>query len=124
MALKMRTRKRLILVLTCAVALTQAGSNAPAQKATSGSLSGRVTDQRGAWIPDATITAISGGRRWVAISGDEGRYSLILPPGKYKIVVDTGGFYSFRKRGIRIVGGADRMLDVMLKGILNDSRHP
>ena len=61
-----------------------------AQTASTGALSGTVTDATGATIPNVTVTAMNtgtGGSRTVA-TGTDGTYNLtLLPPGTYRVKI-------------------------------------
>jgi hypothetical protein len=77
-------------------------------QAETGSISGNVTDQTGAIIPQATVTATSvatGAARTVQ-TGSEGQYLIPeLTPGVYKITVASSGFASFTASAEVTVGG-------------------
>ena len=66
-----------------------------AQSASTGSLSGIITDPSGAVIPKAevTVTNIATGQSHTSKSGLDGAYRVsLLPPGKYKVTVSMAGF--------------------------------
>jgi len=66
-----------------------------AQSASTGSLSGMITDPSGAVIPKAevTVTYIATGQSHTSTSGLDGAYRFsLLPPGKYKVTVSRAGF--------------------------------
>ena len=66
-----------------------------AQTGTSGQIAGSVTDQNGAVVPDATITAMqleTGSKRTLTTSAD-GNYSLVnLAIGTYRLTITKTGF--------------------------------
>jgi hypothetical protein len=68
-----------------------------AQTASTGAISGTITDTSGAVIPNVTITAVStvnGSTRTVTTSSD-GSYSVsLLSPGTYKLKFEASGFNS------------------------------
>jgi len=57
-----------------------------------GSISGVVTDQQGAVVPGATISASGGGVRREARSNPDGTFTLPMPPGRYELRVESRGF--------------------------------
>ena len=87
----MRSR---VIVLALAVCF---GTHAAAfaQGNTTGSISGRITDQQGGVLPGVAVTATSphlqGSR--TAITSEHGDYLLaFLPPGEYSVAMELGGF--------------------------------
>ena len=76
----------IILVCCTAAALAQAGM---------GGISGLVTDQSGAIVPGATVTAqdLANGTRLSTVSSGAGLYSFVsLTPGTYQLTFDMKGF--------------------------------
>ncbi len=70
-------------------------TSASAQQTDNGSLSGAVTDQNGALVPGAAVTATSleTGLKRQATANDEGRWTIAaLKPGNYEITVTAAGF--------------------------------
>jgi hypothetical protein len=66
-----------------------------AQTAGTGALRGTVTDQSGAVVPNATITATNPdtGQARTATTGADGTYTFsLLPPGNYKVKFEAPGF--------------------------------
>src|SRR5436190_23531431 len=81
-----------------ALSLALFATSAFAQTTTTGSIEGMVTDPNGAAIKGATVTATSPNliSKQTATTGDDGRYQILqLPPGKYKVSVDAGGFAKY-----------------------------
>src|SRR5688572_20431266 len=69
-----------------------------AQSNTTGTISGRVTDQQGGVLPGVTVTATSpslqGAR--TAITSEHGDFILpFLPPGEYGVTIELSGFTPF-----------------------------
>jgi outer membrane receptor protein involved in Fe transport len=69
-----------------------------AQSNTTGTISGRVTDQQGGVLPGVTVTATSpslqGAR--TAITSEHGDFILpFLPPGEYGVTIELSGFAPF-----------------------------
>jgi len=66
-----------------------------AQTATTGALSGTVTDATGAVIANATITVSSTGtsQTRTTMTGSDGSYKIgLLPPGNYRVKFEVSGF--------------------------------
>src|SRR5881394_3421450 len=81
-----------------ALSLALVATSAFAQTTTTGSIEGMVTDPNGAAVKGATVTATSPNliSSQTATTKDDGRYQIgNLPPGKYKVTVDAGGFAKF-----------------------------
>jgi hypothetical protein len=83
----------------------------------SGQVSGIVTDQGGASVPGATLTAtnIETGVARSTVSSSAGLYTFTgLRPGEYQVNVGVSGFRSARRDGIRVETGLTRQLDFQL----------
>lgn len=68
-------------------------------------ISGVVTDNTGAVVPGATVTArnLGTGFERVAVSADGGRYALLsLPPGPYRVTVELAGFTTMVREGFEL----------------------
>jgi hypothetical protein len=81
----------------CALALLWSLAAPPSafSQATSGEITGRVADQAGAVLPDATVTAQNEetGFSSTATTNNAGEYTLtLLPPGSYTVTVEAKGF--------------------------------
>src|SRR6516162_6194333 len=84
----------------------------------SASLSGRISDQTGAAVPDATVTAINleSGASRTAVSAASGRYQLLeLPVGRYEVHASKAGFADEIRKGIYLVVGQDATADLNLR---------
>lgn len=103
-------------VLFAACLVSAAAVSALAQ--VSASLSGRITDQTGAAVADASVTAVNtetGVSRTVA-SSSSGRYQFFeLPVGQYEVHATKGGFAEQTRKGIFLFVGQDATADVTLK---------
>src|SRR4051812_44260643 len=69
--------------------------NASAQTTNqSGAVTGTITDQSGAAVPNATVTLISElGAASRKTTGNDGSYTFpLLPPGTYSLAVEASGF--------------------------------
>src|SRR5271167_2699992 len=102
----MSGRRRLwvaVLLLSCLCSL-------PAGAQVSASLSGRVTDQTGAAVSAATVTAtdLDTGVVRTAVTNQSGMYQLLsLPIGHYELRVKKEGFAEEVRTGIVLVVGQD-----------------
>src|SRR5438876_1076514 len=104
----MRTlSKILFLLLTC-------GVFAQSQTTT---LRGKVTDQTGAVIPQATVTATpSNGKNATATTDGGGAFEIKgVAPGTYSITVSAKGFAPFRKESVAVAVDKPQTLDVALE---------
>ena len=87
----------------------------PAKAQVSASLSGRVTDQTGAVVSGATVTArnMDTGRSRSTITDQAGRYELLaLPIGRYEVRAVKSGFAEQVRTGILLVVGQDATVDL------------
>ena len=90
----------------------------PASAQVSANLSGVITDQSGAAISGATVTAanLDTGISRTAPSDSAGRYELFaLPVGLYEVRVTKSGFAEGIRSGIRLVVGQEASVDVSLR---------
>jgi len=104
--------RRLPLFLVLLIGI---GSGAMAQL--SASLSGTVTDQSGAAVTAATVTArnVDTGISRTAPTDQDGRYRLFaLPLGRYEVHVMKDGFAEALRTGIRLAVGQDASVNVSL----------
>ncbi len=90
-----------ILLLVLALAMPRVSS---AQGIT-GSIMGTVTDQTGAAVPGATVTALEVGTNSIhtVTTSDIGSYTIPnLPPGQYTVTVSKGNFKRFKQTNISL----------------------
>src|SRR5256714_4937187 len=113
----MRSSRKLILLLVLA-SFSVIVSPLVAQDLDNVTIAGRVTDQNGAVIPGATVTATlvkTKVERTVVTDGD-GRYKLIqLEPGVYDLKASFTNFASEEKTDLTTVAGQNVQLDFTLK---------
>ena len=106
-----------LLLLCAACALASSAALAQSQ-ATTGNIEGRVLDPNGAAVPGAAVNARSQdtGFERSADSDEDGVYRLILlPPGKYRVVVTGGnGFKPTTYENVPVTVGGQTTLDVNL----------
>src|SRR5271169_202805 len=82
-----------------------------------GALVGTVSDQTGAAIPGATVTAKNDGTGFtrVALTDDAGGYNIPeLPIGNYTVTAEKSGFQTVTQSGIPVDVAAERRVDVTL----------
>ncbi|MGA9883969.1 MAG: carboxypeptidase regulatory-like domain-containing protein, partial [Candidatus Acidiferrales bacterium] len=102
------------VVLLCFLSLIFAASSALAQSATTGALTGTVTDPSGGVITNATVTAtnLGTGQPRTAVTDTNGSYMLsLLPPGNYGVSFSASGFTTAEVPSITI--------DVTATSVLN-----
>jgi hypothetical protein len=90
----------------------------PVMAQVSAALSGRITDQTGAAVPGATVTATDtdNGISRMTITDAVGRYELpALPVGQYEVEAAKNGFAGAIRSGITLVVGQDAAADLSLK---------
>ena len=93
-------------------------SQAAFAQQTTGTILGRVTDDQGAAIPGATVTATSPATGFTrsAVSDTEGMYRLqALNVGEYNLLVELPGFSSVDRKGVVVNIGQSISLDFSLK---------
>jgi Carboxypeptidase regulatory-like domain/TonB dependent receptor len=100
------TARRGFAILACAVALTLTISgSARAQVATTGTITGTVSDNTGAVMPGVTV-AVSGAAMMgesTVTTGPNGEYRIpAVNPGVYTLTFSRPGFGSVRQEGINI----------------------
>lgn len=116
-----------LCLIVLSILIASAFSPASAQNVNA-SLSGSVTDQSGAAVPNAAVElrSVETGIVLRTTSGAAGVYTLPnLPPGNYELHVSAGGFRDYAQTGIRaalsdrlridvnlIVGAASQTVDV------------
>src|SRR5438067_8719289 len=79
--------------------------NMRGQSASTGALTGTLTDSSGAVIPDATATLKSAdtGQERTSTTGRDGTYRFtLLPPGKYNVKFAANGFKSIEVGSVTI----------------------
>jgi len=89
---------------------------ARAQTQTFATLSGVVTDPHGAAISGAVVTAMplsSSGEKKIAASDDEGRFTLAVSPGRYRVEVAQTSF-QLASQEISLIAGETRELHVAM----------
>src|SRR4051794_38961524 len=103
-------------ILRNIVALALLSGLALAQSSTA-TLSGKVTDQTGAVIPQATVmVSAAGGKHATATTDQLGGYQIqSLPAGSYSVSATAKGFANFSKSNVALAEGQTQTLDVTLQ---------
>ena len=88
------------------------------QVATTGKITGTVSDSSGAAVPSAAVavksTALFAQR--TATSGADGNYSFdLLPPGTYELTITGAGFRTFSETGIVLTAGFTATINAKLQ---------
>ena len=103
-----------------------AAGQAPVQGATAqmnmadhrGTIQGRVRNESGAAVAEATVTATNAetGAQFTSTTDAQGGYSFgALPPGKYDIIIaSAAGLTTFRRTGVEVVADRNTPLDIAL----------
>jgi Carboxypeptidase regulatory-like domain len=82
-----------------------------------GTLRGKVTDQTGAVIPQAMVTAIAAdGKRTNATTDGAGAFQIgPLAPGSYTVFVVAKGFAPYRQDAVALTAGQSQLLNLSLQ---------
>lgn len=89
-----------------------------AQTASTGALTGEITDPAGAFIAGVQVTATNEatGEKRDVVSQEDGRYTVpLLPPGSYHVEFSKSGFKSAVKTGLQINVTETTKLDLQLE---------
>ncbi|MBS1855699.1 MAG: TonB-dependent receptor [Acidobacteria bacterium] len=90
-----------------------------------GQITGQVTDQAGAIVPDAKITltqTATGFKRELTTNGDGYYTAPALSPGTYSLSVNQTGFGTVTRNAIQLQVGQDLRLDIQLQvGTMNQT---
>jgi hypothetical protein len=107
-----------ILLLAVVTVSALVSITARAQDLDNVTISGRVTDQNGAIIPNASVTAVlvkTNAERNV-VADDEGRYRIIeLDPGEYTLRVSSAGFATEERTNLDTIAGQNVQLNFTLR---------
>ncbi|HVF47325.1 MAG TPA: carboxypeptidase-like regulatory domain-containing protein, partial [Pyrinomonadaceae bacterium] len=108
MKLKNAISSMLLIITFTALATAQA----------TGSLTGVVTDQNGAVIPGASVTAINtgSGATRTAVTNEDGRWTVaLLPVGTYSVLFEKDGFKKGRTPQAEVEASVARRVHVTLE---------
>src|SRR5579863_3437264 len=91
---------------------------ASAQTATTGTLSGSITDQQGGLLPGATVTAmhVPTGTKYDSVTGGDGRYEIpnVRVGGPYTVTASLSGFKDQDELNVTVALGENRAVDLRL----------
>ena len=82
-----------------------------------GALQGRVRNDSGGPVADATVMAVSAdnGAQFTATTDAQGAYAFAaLPVGRYNVSLTSGGLVRFTQPGVEVAMDASRTLDISL----------
>src|SRR5262245_48557552 len=109
---------RTIRLFAVSLALLAGAFSQISAQATSGAISGLVTDERQNAIANATVTARNIGTnesRTATVDG-EGRYRFPnLPVGNYEVTVQANGFAKLVRSGVELLLNQDAVVNMVLK---------
>jgi len=121
----MRVLKTVLANLALFVTLAAMSNLCPAQTASTGALSGTVTDQNGAVVAGAKVTATNEATAEArsAVSDADGSYRIpLLNPGRYRVEFSNSGFKTATVSGISVVVTEIARLNVQLEvGAMTES---
>ncbi|HWO35230.1 MAG TPA: TonB-dependent receptor, partial [Candidatus Acidoferrum sp.] len=106
------------LVFASILALLFLGGTSAFGQGTSASLTGQVTDNSGAVVPGATVTVTNTDTSLAqTVTANGGGIYLIapLPPGHYKLTVESHGFERYLQTGIELSVSVNSTQNVVLK---------
>ncbi|MBD0373441.1 MAG: TonB-dependent receptor [Pyrinomonadaceae bacterium] len=113
-----RSGRFLFLIAVLAAFILSPTLIACAQDLDDVTITGQITDENGAIIPGATVTAVlqSTNEERTVQANDEGRYRIIeLDPGTYTIRAANAGFATEEKRDLVTVAGQNVQLNFTMK---------
>lgn len=87
-------------------------------QATTGEITGRVTDSGGGIVPGVTVTAQNEetGLSRVTTTNESGEYTLpLLPPGRYTVTAELSGFKQAARRNVTVNVGTRLTLGIALQ---------
>src|SRR5437016_5064330 len=90
-----RNDRRIWFLFVVCMALFLGASSAAAQTASSGSITGLVTDERNAAVPGADVTLLDPATKssQTTVTNDSGRYHFVnVAPGTYNVTISKSGF--------------------------------
>ena len=82
-----------------------------------GALQGRVQNESGAAVADATVMAVNAenGAQFTATTDAQGAYAFAaLPVGRYDVSIASAGVVTFSQRGIEVIENQPRTLEITM----------
>jgi hypothetical protein len=114
-----KTTNHLWILSFCLVAVVLSVTTSPLlAQGVASTISGKVTDTTGAVLPgvEVTVTNVGTAQSRLAISGDEGRYSVPqLSVGDYEVRAELAGFQTGVRRGIQLAIGQEAVVDFTMQ---------
>ena len=101
-----------LLIISLGVSVSASGQSSQ------GTITGTVTDQAGAVIANATVTAlqVETNQKYTVTSSAEGVFAIpLLPIGRYELGVTATGFSNYRQANIVLEVAQRLRLDVVLQ---------
>ena len=104
--------RNFLFIFLLAIAMVPAVAQAP-----TATLNGKVVDQTGAVIPQATVTVTApSGKQNIATTDQGGGFEIpALAPGTYSVAAAAKGFAPFSKPGVELVAGQKQTLNLVLQ---------
>lgn len=103
-------------LLLATLLLSLAAATPAAARQAAGGIKGQVTDQFGALVVGAVVTATGpDGVSQTATTGQGGAYSFKLPAGRYLVRVESPGFAVFEEADVSVAAQGTRTLDIQLE---------
>jgi len=107
--------KRWSRILLLGAAALLVSITAWAQSSTTGVIEGRVRDQAGNPVADATVTGIANRAPSATVTDSQGRYTLAnLPPGEYKVRAEATGKSAVVLDGVSVSINTRSRVDITL----------
>lgn len=113
----MRSGKYLSMALAVCAALLLTAADVRGQ-ATTGELTGRVTDAAGDVVPGVSVTMRNedSGLARTTVTGPTGEFTFaLLPPGRYTVQAELAGFKKVEQQGVVVGIGTRQMLPLQLE---------
>ena len=114
----MTISQRIAAIVVAATCCCFAAPRGVEAQATTGELTGRITDPGGAVVPGVTVTVRSADTGLVrgAVTGESGEYLFaLLPPGRYSVEAELTGFKKIERRDVAIAVGSRHTLPLQLE---------
>lgn len=104
------------MVLGVVAGLVLAVALAPAQT-TPGTLSGRISGNAAAAVPNSTIilTDVNTGASQRVTTGTDGSFNVTLPPGTYRVEIESSGFKRMARQNMVITAGSASQFNATLE---------